>query len=183
VAKKGLNMRARFFLLLAGALLTLLPLSVKAQTAKPAVDVTGAQMQSFIDNEPKDRISDLPIRVADVGNAKVGVYGVFRPKAQHGDAIRHDTSVTEVYYVLEGSGRTMLASFLDRSAPLLCRIGPATPDGPVNSIREGPKNENYWPPLEPLLGLIADSLVLPHALSPMGAPKQLKALAVQKAPC
>jgi quercetin dioxygenase-like cupin family protein len=78
--------------------------SVAAQTPKPAVDVTAAQIQSFIDNEPKDRISDLPIRVADVGNAKVGIYGVFRPKAQHGDAIRHDTSVTEVYYVLEGSG-------------------------------------------------------------------------------
>jgi hypothetical protein len=41
-----------------------------AQAAKPAVDVTAAQIQTFIDNEPKDRISDLPIRVADVGNAK-----------------------------------------------------------------------------------------------------------------
>lgn len=77
---------------------------VAAQTAKPAVDVTAAEIQSFIDNEPKDRISDLPIRVADVGNSKVGIYGVFRPKAQHGDAIRHETSVTEVYYILEGSG-------------------------------------------------------------------------------
>ena len=91
-------------LLYATALLTYAASPAAAQASKPAVDVTGAQIKSFIDNEPKDRISDLPIRVADVGNAKVGVYGVFRPKAQHGDAIRHDTSVTEVYYILEGSG-------------------------------------------------------------------------------
>jgi mannose-6-phosphate isomerase-like protein (cupin superfamily) len=31
------------------------------------------------------------------------VYGVFRPKSQPGGAIRHETSVTEVYYMLEGT--------------------------------------------------------------------------------
>jgi mannose-6-phosphate isomerase-like protein (cupin superfamily) len=97
-------MRLRVSATFVSMMLALCPVAANAQAAKPAVDVTGAQIQSFIDNEPKDRISDLPIRVADVGNAKVGLYGVFRPKAQHGDAIRHDTSVTEVYYVLEGSG-------------------------------------------------------------------------------
>ena len=75
-----------------------------AQDPKPAVDVTAAQLKSFIDNLPQDRITDLPIRVVDVGNGRVGVYGVFRPKAQHGDATRHQTTVTEVYYMLQGSG-------------------------------------------------------------------------------
>jgi hypothetical protein len=76
-----------------------------AQTAPPpAVDITAAAAKAFIDKLPKDRISDLPIRVADVGGYKVGVYGVFRPKTVPGDAIRHDTSVTEVYYMLEGTG-------------------------------------------------------------------------------
>src|SRR4029453_525514 len=91
-------------MLFSATLIVCAPSLVAAQTSKPAVDVTGAQIKSFIDNEPKDSISALPIRVADVGNAKIGVFGVFRPKAQHGDAIRHDTSVAEVYYVLEGSG-------------------------------------------------------------------------------
>jgi len=72
--------------------------------APPAVDVTGADVKAFIDKLPKDRISDSPIKVADVGGYKVGVYGVFRPKSQPGDAIRHDTSVTEIYYMLEGAG-------------------------------------------------------------------------------
>ncbi len=70
----------------------------------PAVDVTAAGIKSFIDALPKDRISDLPIRVADVGGYKVGAYGVFRPKSMPGGAIRHQTSVTEIYYMLEGSG-------------------------------------------------------------------------------
>ena len=86
-------------------LLMLSASSAAAQTAPPpAVDVTAAAAKAFIDKLPKDRISDLPIRVADVGGAKVGVYGVFRPKAVPGDAIRHETSVTEIYYMLEGTG-------------------------------------------------------------------------------
>ena len=97
-------MRLRATLIPVLGLFALTPRVVHAQTSKPAVDVTGAQIKSFIDSEPKNRIGDLPIRVADVGNSKIGVYGVFRPKAQHGDAIRHQTSVTEVYCILEGSG-------------------------------------------------------------------------------
>jgi hypothetical protein len=76
-----------------------------AQTApSPAVDITAAAAKAFIDKLPKDRISDLPIRVADVGGYKVGVYGVFRPRTVPGGSIRHDTSVTEIYYMLEGTG-------------------------------------------------------------------------------
>jgi mannose-6-phosphate isomerase-like protein (cupin superfamily) len=80
--------------------------SAAAQSPPPpaAVDVPAVAIDAFIDKLPKDRISDLPIRVADVGGYKVGVYGVFRPKAVPGGAIRHETSVTEIYYMLEGSG-------------------------------------------------------------------------------
>ncbi len=70
----------------------------------PALDVTAADVKAFIDALPKDRVSDLPIRVSDVGGYKVGVYGVFRPKTMPGEANVHDTSVTEIYYILEGSG-------------------------------------------------------------------------------
>ena len=79
--------------------------AVTAQTAPPpAVDVSAVRIEQFIDSLPDDRISDLPIRVAEVGGYRVGVYGVFRPRAQPGGAIRHQTSVTEIYYMLEGSG-------------------------------------------------------------------------------
>jgi len=84
----------------------------------PATDVTANDTKKFIDNLPKDRVSDLPIRVTDVGGSKVGVYGVFRPKAAPGDANLHETSVTEIYYMLAGSGTLVTGGRLvdDRSA-------------------------------------------------------------------
>ena len=90
-------------LLFAAALIVALP-AVAQSPPPPAVDVTAANIKHFIDKLPKDRVSDLPIRVADVGNYKAGVYGVFRPKAVPGGAIRHQTSVSEIYYMLEGTG-------------------------------------------------------------------------------
>jgi mannose-6-phosphate isomerase-like protein (cupin superfamily) len=75
-----------------------------AQEPPPAVDITGAAIDAFIDALPDDAISDRPIRVADVGGYRVGVYGVFRPRTLPGDAIRHETSVTEIYYMLSGTG-------------------------------------------------------------------------------
>jgi mannose-6-phosphate isomerase-like protein (cupin superfamily) len=86
------------------ALMVLAPSYTAAQALPPAVDITAADIKAFIDKLPKDRISDLPIRVVDVGGYKVGLYGVFRPKAAAQDAIAHDTTVTEIYYMLEGSG-------------------------------------------------------------------------------
>lgn len=84
------------------ALLISMPLM--AQTSLPAVDITAADIKAFIDALPVDAISDRPIRVVDVGGYKTGIYGVFRPQSLAGDAIRHETSVTEIYYMLTGSG-------------------------------------------------------------------------------
>lgn len=102
------------------AVIALAPSYAAAQTPPPAVAVTAADVKAFIDKLPKDQVSDLPIRVADVGGYKVGVYGVFRPKAVPGDAILHDTSVTEIYYMLEGTGTLVTGGTLidERSAGL-----------------------------------------------------------------
>ena len=51
-----------------------------AQPPLPAVDVKAADIKAFINNLPTNAISDLPIRVADVGGYRVGVFGVFRPQ-------------------------------------------------------------------------------------------------------
>ena len=75
-----------------------------AQMPLPATDVTAKQLKAFIDAMPKDVITDSPIRAVDVGGSRIGIYGVFRPKALPGDAIAHETKTTEVYYILEGGG-------------------------------------------------------------------------------
>lgn len=74
-----------------------------AQSSLPAVDVSAEAINAFIAALPKDQISDRPIRVVELGGHKAGVYGVFRPQAMAGDAIRHQTAVAEIYYMLEGS--------------------------------------------------------------------------------
>jgi mannose-6-phosphate isomerase-like protein (cupin superfamily) len=88
----------------------------------PALDVSSNDIKSFIDKLPKDRISDSPIRITDVGGYKVGVYGVFRPKGVVQAANRHETTVTEIYYMLEGSativtGGTMVDEKASGSSP------------------------------------------------------------------
>jgi mannose-6-phosphate isomerase-like protein (cupin superfamily) len=95
--------------LIVTALLCGVCVSAAAQTAGspptlPATDVTAAAMKKFIDAMPKDAITDAPIRVVDVGSHRVGIFGVFRPKTEPGDAIAHETKTTEVYYILEGAG-------------------------------------------------------------------------------
>jgi hypothetical protein len=90
---------------LAFTIVLLVPALGSAQrVVPPAVDLSTAEIRAFLDNLPKDRVSDLPIRVVDAGGYRVGIYGVFRPKAQPGSAIRHDTTIAEIYYMLEGSG-------------------------------------------------------------------------------
>src|SRR5690242_9593932 len=70
----------------------------------PATDVTSTQVQAFLKALPRDAITDSPIRVVDVGGYRVGIFGVFRPKSQPGDAIAHETRTTEIYYILNGGG-------------------------------------------------------------------------------
>lgn len=87
-------------------LFCLMSMSVQAYTQSelPAVDVTAQDIAAFIDALPKDQISDRPIRVVELGGHKAGIYGVFRPASMSGRAIRHQTPVAEIYYMLEGSG-------------------------------------------------------------------------------
>jgi hypothetical protein len=74
------------------------------QPSLPATDLTSAEIDAFIDKLPKDAISDLPIKVVDVGGYRIGVYGVFRPKSVKQDAVLHEVRTTEVYLMLEGAG-------------------------------------------------------------------------------
>ncbi|HYA18120.1 MAG TPA: hypothetical protein VEF06_11670, partial [Bryobacteraceae bacterium] len=75
-----------------------------AQNSLPATDVTAAEIQAFLKSLPRDTVTDKAIKTVDVGGYRVGVFGVFRPKTQPGDANRHDTKVTEIYYILDGGG-------------------------------------------------------------------------------
>lgn len=87
-----------------GSFVLLMALSANAQAPTDATDITAAQVQAFLKDAPRDRNSDRAIRVIDVGGYRVGVYGVFRPKAAPFTATVHQTDVTETYYMLDGAG-------------------------------------------------------------------------------
>jgi mannose-6-phosphate isomerase-like protein (cupin superfamily) len=70
----------------------------------PATYLTSEDVRAFLEALPKDVITDAPIRTVDVGGYRVGVFGVFRPKTDPGDAIAHEVRTTEIYYILEGGG-------------------------------------------------------------------------------
>ena len=97
--------------MLTGAFVVALAFSAAAQAPKPAtppalpaIDITHSDIKAFIDKLPRDAISNLPIRVVDVGGHRVGVYGVFRPKTATQDAVLHEVVNSEIYYMLEGAG-------------------------------------------------------------------------------
>ncbi|HEV3063203.1 MAG TPA: hypothetical protein VGY48_33465 [Vicinamibacterales bacterium] len=102
---------------------------IAAQTPLPATDVSSATVQAFLKALPADAISDLPIKVADVGGSRVGIYGVFRPKSMPGDAIAHETRTAEVYYILDGAGTIVTGGTI------------AGPKAPPAGRRSGPRGE------------------------------------------
>lgn len=104
---------------------TLLLLAVPAAAQEPAAtDVLGRDIAAFIDALPRDRVSDRPIRVVDVGDYRVGVYGVYRPQAFPGGANLHRVRTTEIYYVLSGAGTLVTGGTLADAAE--------SPNSPAN---------------------------------------------------
>jgi mannose-6-phosphate isomerase-like protein (cupin superfamily) len=89
--------------LLIGLVSSALTVSAYAQQGT-AVDVLATDIASFINALPRDAVSDRPIRVVDVGDYRVGVYGVFRPKDFLGGANLHRVETTEIYYIIKGTG-------------------------------------------------------------------------------
>ena len=70
-------------------LIAVFALTLAAQTPNPATDVSNADIEAFLNGLPRDKVSDLPIRVVDVGGYRVGIFGVFRPKRRREVKARH----------------------------------------------------------------------------------------------
>jgi mannose-6-phosphate isomerase-like protein (cupin superfamily) len=104
----------------APALLLLIAFSSSAQTAGEgaATAIPSSDIEAFIKALPSQKVSDLPIRVVDAGGYHVGVFGVFRPKAIKQEANLHQTKVTEVYYILEGSGTLVTGGTIPDAKPM-----------------------------------------------------------------
>ena len=113
--------------------------AVAPKTA-PATHVTKQQILEFFAQMPPGRILDSPIRTIDVGGYKVGVFAVTRPKDSPQDAIYHDTNMTEILYMLEGSATLITGGTIPNPRP------PARPGGNyVGSRIEGGTSRKVVP--------------------------------------
>jgi len=92
------------------------PGAVPPKTA-PATHVTKDEIQDFIGHMAPDRIADSVIRAVDVGGYRVGVFAVVRPKNSPQDAIYHDTNMTEILYILEGSATLVTGGTIPDARP------------------------------------------------------------------
>ena len=83
------------------AVLVVLSVLPVTTTQNPlATDITVADIKSFVDTLPRDRVSDRPIRVVDVEGHRFGVSEVFRPKAFPSGSNLHRVGTTETDYIL-----------------------------------------------------------------------------------
>ena len=107
----------------------------------PALGVTAKDFSAFIDSFPKDVITDRAIKVAEVGGYRVGIFGVFRPKALAGDAILHETKTSEVYYMLEGAGTLVTGGFIRDFKPDAAGKVAPTRGPPHRGRRDASRND------------------------------------------
>jgi mannose-6-phosphate isomerase-like protein (cupin superfamily) len=79
--------------------------TVSAADSKPtsATYIPRADIEATLKRAPPDSVSDQQVRVVDVGKAKVALGAVYRSAKAKQNAVFHD-QVSEMYYILEGSG-------------------------------------------------------------------------------
>ena len=122
------------------ALLMLSPAGTYAQGTKPpqlATDITAADVQTVI--KAPTGGGDRQMKVVDMGKYNVSVGVLRRAKTTPGapvGAINHE-HVTEVYYVISGSGTLLTGGVVEGAKPL-----PA--DGEIVKIAVGPSNQGTF---------------------------------------
>ncbi len=121
-------------LLLAGPASTQTP---RLGTPPVATDVTALDIDRFIDDLPRDRVSDRPIRTVEVpSDYSVGGFGVLRPREVNGNAIVHHMNTTEIYYMLDGAGTLVTGGTITDQADTGTR-GAAIAGGVTRRIMPG----------------------------------------------
>ena len=130
----------RIILAAVGVLLTLSQAATSTQGGQPpkvATDITAAEVQAVL-NAPTGG-GDRQMKVVDMGKYNVSVGVLHRGKTTPGapvGAINHE-QVTEVYYVISGSGTLLTGGTVDNVKPLAA-------DGEIVKIAVGPSNNGTF---------------------------------------
>jgi len=82
----------------------LLLAQASATKVLPATDVKAADIQATVKEEIAKKLTDVPIRTVDVGGHNVSIAVVHRDKGTNLTGMAAHDKVSEVYYIVEGSG-------------------------------------------------------------------------------
>jgi mannose-6-phosphate isomerase-like protein (cupin superfamily) len=140
-------------------LFTLSPALASAQAGKPATsasDVVATQIQAAVKRaiqelRPGVTVSDHLISLPDMGKYNVGVAVIARPAGTFQSYLSHDR-ITEVYYILRGSGTQVTGTMVDgkRGTTVSLTIGPrlssTSPLQNSHSSKLGPGDVQIIPP-------------------------------------
>jgi hypothetical protein len=133
-----------------------LPAWCWAQPPPPAVDVLKADIDAV--SAAREGGADRQIKVVDVGKLNVGVGVLLQPKRKTADGepiigISH-AQVTEVYYVLSGSGMLITGTEISDPAPLAA-------DSEVVKVAVGPSQRATFMGGERRTVTVGDVVVIP----------------------
>src|SRR5580704_1744050 len=115
-------------------LFTLSPALASAQAGKQATsatDVMTTQIQAAVKRavqelRPGVTVSDHLVSLSDMGKYNVGVAVIARPAGTFQSYLSHE-KITEVYYILRGSGTQVTGTMIDgkRGSTVSLTIGPS----------------------------------------------------------
>jgi mannose-6-phosphate isomerase-like protein (cupin superfamily) len=97
-------------------ILAIVLLLAQAGTTKtlPATDVKASDIQATVKEEIAKNITDIPIRTVDAGGHNVSIAVVHRDKGTNLTGMASHDKVSEVYYVVEGSGTFVTGGTLEK---------------------------------------------------------------------
>lgn len=119
-----------------------------------ATYVSASDIQTALSKLPQDAVTDLPLRVVDIGKGNAGVAVVLRSAKPVQTAVDHE-QVTEIYYILEGSGTLVTGGTLVKpkrtSSPIAgpTNIGTVLENGESRKVGPGdvviiPAGVGHW---------------------------------------
>ena len=93
------------------------PQTASGRRPTDATVVTSAEVQALVTSFPKDRTSDRLLTLTDIGYGNFGVAVVARAATPAGaGALSHD-KITEIYYMLRGSGTQVTGGTIANAKP------------------------------------------------------------------
>lgn len=110
----------------------------QGSSSRNATDITAADIKALLQSLPKDRTTDQLMRVVDIGRYNVALATVTRAAtAKGGGSLSHD-KITEVYYVLRGSGTQVTGgTIVDATPTMIVPVGPSVRGSSITGGRSG----------------------------------------------